>query len=162
MKHVFFALFDDRETAQAAIDDVRDAGLLDDHTSLRIHTGRLADDDLQTHETDAREGVLAGAILGFLIGSLVIPLVVYLIGYTGMATLVVAAFMGGASGVALGVLSTGLAGVSVPDKTLEGWRDDLQDGKVAVTVTADSLVREEHLEAIFAGHGAREHRKHLI
>lgn len=161
MKHVLFALFDSPQRAAAALREVRRAGIHSDDFSIIAHRGVLDEDDLSVKETDSRQGFSRGVLFGSVAGAVTAGLLAGPFGLIGVGPLAAALF-GGAAGGAYGALGAGLAGLGVPDKTLQQWAAELEAGKVVVTVTVKGSEREATVESIFAAHDAEELRKQSI
>lgn len=158
MKHILFALFDDPAEAESAIQELDDSGMDHSHYSVILHRGALKQEELDLTETDAREGLVDGALLGGLAGALASSLLAGPVGLLGLGWLAAAAFGAGA-GSAYGALGAALVGAGIPDRTLEKWAAEVESGKVLVTVKVDSFEREERIETLFKRHGALEVRK---
>lgn len=163
MRQVLYALFPSAEEAGAAVADAVDRGLPTEHFSVILHREEVRDaEELEVSETDAREGVLDGALIGALAGLLTMGVLVAPAGGLVGAGAVAAAALGLSAGGAYGALATGLAALGMPDRSITPLLAQVGDGKVLLTVTVANRGEEELVEATFARHGAIEARKHAL
>lgn len=132
------AVFADRNAAEAAVDDLRRAGLGEQHLGLAI---RGPEDQVLEQDVDAElahgveKGIAIGAPIGAIAGMTVLALIVPGLGTLGVGGILVA---GGISGALAGTYLGGFLGLTAEEHVLEeGWdweRLPLQPGQVLVVV----------------------------
>lgn len=150
------AVFPDRESAEAAIDDLRELGLGSEHLGLAIHqsdTVMFERDEERDMFRDVEAGVGAGSALGFIGGMLLFAIAVPGAGTLGVAG--IAAL--GAAGAFGGAMLGGFAGVAVGSEEFDEHQRlreiRLQPGEVMVVACA-----HEHgaqVEGAMQRHGGR-------
>jgi hypothetical protein len=148
-------VFEDREEAERAIDELRQAGFGDDQlgfvrrgadgaeaspevyedpTSLSGETGTRV-------EEDATGGALTGGIVGGLIGAAVAGLIPGI--GPAVAGGILAATLGGAAvGAAAGGLAGVLIGLGIPEDEARYYEGEIRSGRTIVMVKADGRSRE--------------------
>ena len=165
MKHVFYALFPDRETGHEALKDLAEAGVPPESYSVIVHKNpyELEDsENLSMSETDASEELVEGVAMGGLAGSLGVALLAIPLGLVGFGPLAAAIALGGWAGGVYGGLGAFLSALDVPDRTLAGLADRLERGELLMTVETQDSDLEAKIELIFERHGAVAREKHLI
>jgi uncharacterized membrane protein len=152
--NIISAVFDDRSEAEAAIRDLRAAGIDsgrlsvigqdEDRTTLSDGTGEVVDDDAVS---DTAGGALAGAGIGALLGvaALAIPGVGPLVAAGAIASSAIpgAAAIGAGLGAAAGGLTGFLKDHGVNDEDAEYYEGRINDGGTFVSVDASDTGVEE-------------------
>ncbi|MCA8944228.1 MAG: DUF1269 domain-containing protein [Planctomycetes bacterium] len=169
MKHVVFALFDDRSAANHAIDHlVREDEMYKEHISLIVHRDAMSQaefDEIAQHsdldESDTKHGFALGAWLGATTGAIVGALLAGPLGLFGAGPLV-GTVWGAGAGTLYGTLSAGLIGTGLTDHSLERLAERIHAGDVLITVQAPSKEAEERVEATLQKHGAVIAEKHTL
>lgn len=149
-------VFPHRRDAEAAIQDLRDAGfpmsqisLVGKNTNAEGHVGNVAD-RTKTDE-GAKAGAATGAALGGLggllvgLGALAIPGIGPVLAGGALATALATAATGGAIGAAAGGLTGALVGLGIPDDRARHYNDRVARGDYLVMVdgTEDEIRRAE-------------------
>ena len=159
MKHMLFALFEEAREAEAALQEVEADETCRGAYSVVMHEDRLRDGDVELVETGVRGGMALGALLGAAGGAMLGGLVAGPLGLIGGGPLF-AALMGGTYGTLYGGLAGTLGGLGGPDEGLKQLADQLEAGKILVSVNIEGIDCEARIEAIFQRHGALEsHRR---
>lgn len=136
------AVFDDRDDAEDAIDDLKDAGFRGEEIGLvardRDQAGAMARDTGTMAGEGAATGAVAGGILGGLggflvgVGSLAIPVVGPVIAAGAFAT----ALAGAAVGAGVGALAGALIGMGIPENEANWYEERVKGGAWLVSVRA--------------------------
>lgn len=161
MKHIFFALFDNTEEVEAAMQAVAEEGIERRDYRVMSHHGRLRDGDLGFHETDGREGIVGGSLIGAVSGALTAGVLFGPLGVI-VPSAALAALVGAVFGGTMGALMGGLAGYTMPDHALDRLAKALGEGKVLMTVTVEGKRSEKRMEHAFRRSGARVVRKPMV
>jgi hypothetical protein len=165
-------VFAHRRDAEAAIRELRDAGISMDHVSIigknadhnvgdRVG-GVNANDRLNDNKADdgAKAGAVTGGALGGLggllvgLGTLAIPGVGPVLLGGAAATALATALTGGAIGAAAGGIAGGLVGLGIPEKNAKIYNDRINKGDYLVIVDgtdaeihrAEEILRRRHVE----------------
>lgn len=152
-RHVY-ALFEDRDQATAAYQEVQARGCAGEHCSVLLQKDLLDEGELKFSETAAREGAKKGAIVGGATTALVAGLVALpggLLGFGPLAAAVIGAVWGGTFGGLLGSIS----GASDPDKALREIERAVNAGSVLVAVETDDPDLEAVCDEVFIAHGGQ-------
>lgn len=136
-------MFDDRDTAERAVQDLIDAGFDRNRVSLvaadpggkiyRQHVdeeGSLASEGAATGLTS---GAVVGGILGLLVGAGLIFVPAGVIAAGPIAGLIA----GGAAGAATGGILGGLVGMGIPEEHADAYAEGVRRGGTIVTIQAD-------------------------
>jgi hypothetical protein len=155
------AVFDDRDDAQDAINDLKDARFRGDDISV---VARQRDDARAAAEetgTQAGEGAAAGAVTGgilgglggFLVGvgALAIPVFGPVIAAGAFAT----ALAGAVGGAGVGAIAGALVGMTIPKEEAEWYEERVRAGAWLVTVQAGG--RSEEARRILRDNGGRDY-----
>ena len=170
MKHVVFALFESRADADAAIEQlIANGKATEKHVSVVIHRDAIGSaelDETVQHEgeatgTNARRGVVDGALIGATTGAVLGTLLAGPLGLLAGGPLVGILFGAGAGSI-YGALSAGLVGLGLTDSELQELARDIESGNVLVTVTAEQAETEGEIEAILREHRGRVAEKHAF
>ncbi len=151
-------VFDSRDQAERAVDELHRAGFTDDQIGLAMRdtgtTGAMAEGPT-TGETragaDAGAGLVAGAGIGAILGALatgLIPGIGPVIAAGLLAGIVGGAVIGGAAGGLIGAL----VGMGVPEEEAQYYNQEFEAGRVIVTVKADGRYNEA--QEILRSYGA--------
>src|SRR5512135_2260125 len=151
-------VFEDRRQADAAINELRQAGFREDQ--IGVATRRAEGETLEatTAEegsragTGAITGALAGAGLGGLVGLGVIAGVIPVIGPVIAGGTLAAILANAAGGAAIGGLVGALAGSGIPEEEARYYQGEFEAGRTIVTVKADG--RYDEAVTILRRHGA--------
>lgn len=153
-------VFEDRDRAEQAVNDLRQAGFTDDQIGFayRGEEGAQSGTTDISHGDDAGDaaggaasGILTGGVLGGLLGAgaaLLIP------GFgPAIAGGILAATLGGAAiGATAGGLIGALTGMGVPEEEAQYYSGEFESGRIIVTVQADG--RRQEAVAILQRYGA--------
>lgn len=170
MEHVVFALFRDRQAADSAVRHlVQEDRAYEPHISVVVHKDVVDEHHLRKQiqhsgeggESDAAHGVALGAGLGAVVGGLLGALLAGPFGLLGGGPLVGVLF-GAGSGSVYGMLSAGLVGAGLTDRSLKQLADGISTGDVLVTVRTSDKPTEERVEAILRRHGAAVAEKSVL
>jgi len=141
-------VFHSREEAQQAIADLRRAGFRDDQIGMAARdedqaSGDDADDD---NESYAGEGALTGAAAGAGVGALwglgIVAGLLPAIGPAIAGGTLAAILASAATGAAAAGLAGALIGLGVSKEEAEYYEDELEAGRIIVTVHADGRYDE--------------------
>jgi len=148
-RNAVVGVFNNRDQAERAVDDLRRAGFGDDQIGFAVRQGEgtTTEGDTGTrtteHETgkSAATGAVGGGVLGGIIGAaaaLLIP------GFGPvLAGGILAATLGGAAvGAATGGLVGALTGLGVPKEEAHYYQGEFEAGRTIVTVKADGRSQE--------------------
>lgn len=160
MKHIVFALFENEESAAAAIHDLTTSGLPKDHVSLIVHRDALDEYDTVLQESDARPALQRGILMGGAVGTVLGLLLGGPFGLLGAGPLAAALFGAGA-GSLYGALGGVLSGAGLTDGKLEELAQSLKQGHILVTAQTEGVDVERDVLEIFAEHGAVESSRGL-
>jgi hypothetical protein len=149
-------VFNDRQHANAAVEDLKRVGFRDDQigvASRHTDTGEMTTSEQGSKaEEGAVMGVLAGAGLGGLVGlgilAGMIPAVGPVIAGGTLATILANA----AGGAALAGLAGALVGAGIPEEEAHYYQTEFEAGRIIVTIKADG--RFDEATAILRRHGA--------
>ncbi|MGV3617642.1 MAG: general stress protein [Fimbriimonas sp.] len=136
-------LFDDRETAQAAVKDLVDAGFGRDHISIVAADpgGTLynqhVDDEGSIAGEGAATGLTSGAVVGGLLGLLIGAGLIFVPAGVLAAGPIVGLIAGGAAGAAAGGVLGGLIGLGIPKEDADVYAEGVRRGGTLVTVSTD-------------------------
>ena len=134
------ALFASRSQAQAALQDLKEAGFALDHIGIATQGQQDSLDALENTTDGATVGALTGGVLGSLVGllsSLLIP---------GIGPILVggvlASLVGAGVGVAAGGIVGALVGMGIPEHEAGRFEAGLRAGGTLVTVSGGSRTTE--------------------
>lgn len=149
-------LFRDSNEAQAALQDLRSAGIPREHLNLVAYDGSGAFDTNATAldkelASNTAKGAAAGGIAGLLLGiaSLAIPGVGPIIAAGPIAAALTAAGVGAATGGMLGAL----ADMGVPGHEAQYYQEAIRRGGTLLIVQAEGEAAD-HAQSILDRHGA--------
>src|SRR5262245_57441864 len=151
VRPVVVGVFEDRTQADAAVQDLKQAGFDDERVGYAIKTpdgGHVVD-----QKKLGRQGFAAGALLGGLAGAaaaIVIPGIGPVLAGGALLSLLGGAAVGGATGGILGAL----AAMGIPEEEATRYEGEFQAGRILVTVRADA--RSDEARAILSRHGGRD------
>lgn len=153
-EYLVAGLFERRDAAEKAVDDLKEIGCDTDDISLltRQDDGDIVD---QT-ESKAGEGAAVGAAIGG-VGGLLVGLGVLAVPGVGpllAAGPLVAALTGAAAGAAAGGLIGALIGAGIPEEEAHVYVEGLRRGHTLVTAEAENPAAADRVAAILARHGA--------
>lgn len=151
------AVFDDRSSAEAAVEDLRRSGLADEHLGVAMHESEtyVFEQDVETETAHGLErGIAIGAPIGAIAGMTVLALIVPGVGTVGVAGILAAggvtgALAGGFWGAYLGLK----AGEHIMEEEWDWERTPLQPGQVMVVV--DQHGHPDDVERILQRHGGQ-------
>lgn len=172
MQQVTLGIFTDRSDANAAIDDLTEAGFNASDISIVVREQDVASTAVESRgekvvqgtTSGATTGAAVGALAGLLIGLGVItvpgigglliggPLAAAL-GLTGVAATTVS---GGVTGGLAGGLVGALVGLGVPREQAQVYEDMIREG--AVLLAVPNINREDEVSAILAANNAEQVR----
>ena len=158
-KQIAAAVFDSRERAERAVDELRDAGVPNDHISvIALHDGEAREEDGEGHVRETRDhdnkatgalkGLATGGVVGAVagLGALLIPGIGPFIAAGALAeTLGVAgsaAVVSGAVGAAAGGLTGALVDYGLSREHAEHYERRIREGAVFVGVETQGSERD--------------------
>jgi hypothetical protein len=138
------ALFANRSQAQAALQDLKEAGFALDHIGIATQGQQESLDALENSVEDTTDGATVGALTGGVLGSLVGLLSSLLIPGIGPILVggVLASLVGAGVGVAAGGIVGALVGMGIPEHEAGRFEAGLRAGGTLVTVSAGSRTTE--------------------
>src|SRR5512135_2307458 len=151
-------VFEDRRQADAAINELRKAGVREDqigvasrHTEGEAATTTTGEQGTKW-ETGAITGALAGAGLGGLVGLGIMAGVIPVIGPVIAGGTLAVILANAAGGAAIGGLLGALTGAGIPEEEARYYQGEFEAGRTIVTVKADG--RYDEAVTILHRHGA--------
>jgi hypothetical protein len=142
-------VFHDRTEAQQAIAELRRAGFRDDQIGMAARDddgGTAADSDSDEEVSYAGEGALTGAAAGAGVGALwglgIVAGLLPAIGPAIAGGTLAAILASAATGAAAAGLAGALIGLGVSKEEAEYYEDELESGRIIVTVHADGRYNE--------------------
>lgn len=163
-KSTIVGVFDDRQQADRAVDELRRAGFRDDQigVAMRYDAGNdvggdatavdTADADESRAGTGTITGVLGGLGLGALAGLGVLSGVIPVIGPAIAGGTLGIILSNAAVGAGVGGLVGALVGAGIPEDEAQYYHDEFEAGRTIVTVQAPG--RADDVMAIFRRYGA--------
>lgn len=153
-KHTVVGVFDGPSHAEEALNKLKAAGFSPDQVSV-VAKNQEHVDQIAAHTDMAGEGAATGAVTGgvlgglagFLVGisALVIPGIGPIVG-TGI---LLSTLAGAGIGAAAGGLVGALAGMGVPEEDARAYETHVKEGRILLTVTANSAEQETQARDIF-------------
>ena len=153
---VVVAVFEQRESAEAAVRDLESAGYPSDDISLVMQRPGSAA-DIGAGDTKADQGmatgITAGAVLGGIAGlaALAIPGVGVILAAGPLAVA-----LGALGGAALGGLVGSFTGLGIPQEEAVRFDEAVRAGGIVVSVKVDDRADEERARTTLDQHGPRE------
>ena len=142
------AVFNDRDEAEAAVRDLRDAGFNEDQLGVAMKDRRAQKEFMDDTATEAGEGAATGAVSGGIVGgvlgllagagALLVPGVgpVVAAGWLG------ATIAGAAVGAAAGGIIGALVGLGIPESEARYFDERFRAGSILLTVRAGTRIGE--------------------
>lgn len=150
MARTIVALFPDRQSAEQAIVDLKDAGFDPARIGILLRDNREAREVAEDQGTRVSDVAVAGGIVGgaaaaalAATGALVIP---------GIGPFIAGGIMATVLGAGTGALIGGLVGLGVPEAEATYYQEQVSQGRALVTV--DAAGREDEARAILRHNGA--------
>ena len=131
-KHVY-ALFEDKQAASNAYEELRAGGCSDEHCSVLLHRGPLEEGDLGIVESASHEGARKGAMT---LGAVGAGLGAVSGGLLGVGFLAGLALGGGLLAIYGGIFG-GIAGADEPERQVRALERQLENGAVLIAVKTD-------------------------
>jgi len=156
-------VFERREDADSAVEDLRRAGVRDDDIGFAVRSGEVRDDASDIPGTAAGEGAATGMLTGGVLGGLVGAAASGLIPGFGpvIAAGILSTILGGAAvGAAAGGMLGALMGLGIPEDEARYYQGEFEAGRVIITVKADSK-HDDEADRILRSHGAYDVRENL-
>jgi len=166
-------VFSDRARAQAAVQDLRQAGFRDEqigiasrsdtaagavnHEQYKERTGPGADATSTRWEEGAGVGAAAGAATGVGLGLAVAAGLIPGIGQVILGGTLAAILASAGTGAAAGAIIGGLVGLGIPEEEAAYYEGEVRTGRTVVTVRADD--RSADAWAILMRHGAYDYER---
>ena len=145
-------LFPDRQSAERAIEDLKDSGF--DPSKIGVVMRDKADTKAVTaeHGTHSTEGAVAGGIVGGTAGALLAAVGALVIPGVGpfISGGILASLIGGTAGWLVG----GLSGLGIPEDEAKYYEEQVGQGRALVTV--DAAGRDDEARAIMLRDGAED------
>ncbi len=153
------ALFDDRTSAERALDDLVQSGFRPEQIGLAVRdAGPAVEPPPLGPDTKEGEGAVTGAVAGSTVGGLIgAALATGLLPGVGPVIaggLLLGIVGGAASGAASGGLLGALIGLNVPDERARHYERHFHSGLTVVTVRAED--REAEAIAVLRRHGGHD------
>ena len=155
------AVFDERDDAQDAVNDLKNAGFSGEDIGLVAQNREEAADMAHESGTKAGEGAVAGAVTGGLlgglggflvgVGALAIPVVGPVIAAGAFAT----ALAGAVVGAGVGAIAGALVGMGIPKEEADWYEERVRGGAWLVTVR--SAGRYDEARRILRDNGGRDY-----
>jgi hypothetical protein len=153
-------IFEHREDADRAVQDLRRAGVRDDDIGFAVRGGKPAADEKDIHGTVAGDGAATGMLTGGVLGGLVGAAASGLIPGFGpvIAAGILSTILGGAAvGAAAGGMLGALMGLGIPEDEARYYQREFEAGRVIITVRASA--RYDEADRILRSHGAYDVRQ---
>jgi hypothetical protein len=148
-------VFANRESAQATVRDLRNAGFEESEIGVLGRHGEEPSLDRATNSKIA-EGSVIGAATGAGAGALwalgIATIGLPAIGPAVAGGVFMALLASAGGGAAVGTLVGALVGLGVPEEEANWYQSELEAGRYLVTVRSDAFRRGE-IDAIFSRHG---------
>ena len=138
-------VFEHRDDAERAIDELHRAGFTDEQIGFIVRDGDHTTRDVTTGTSQAGEGAVGGMLAGAGIGGLIAAAASLLVPGFGpvLAGGILAATLGGAAiGAAAGGILGALIGMGVPEDEARYYESEFTAGRMLVTVKADGRFNE--------------------
>jgi len=145
---VAVGVFEDRQQAQRAVDELRRAGFRDDQIGVAAREGEGFRGGTAVSETGskAEEGALTGALAGAGVGGLwgigiaagLLPAIGPVIAGGTLAAILASA----ATGAAVATIVGALVGMGIPEEEAHYYESEFKSGRVIVTVKAENRYDE--------------------
>ena len=153
-------VFEDRQQADRAVDELRRAGFRDDQigVAMRYDDGVFEGEQSadSTDESRAATGAVTGALAGLGLGALagigVLSGVIPVIGPAIAAGTLGIILTNAAAGAGIGGLVGALAGAGIPEDEAHYYQGEFESGRTIVTVQADG--RADEATAVMRRYGA--------
>lgn len=163
MSKFMTAIYEDRRTAEVAVDRLVQAGFSRDDISVLMSDGTRGRDFSMEQSTKAPEGAASGGAIGGTLGAIAAGLAAVGTIATGGAGIVaagpiVAALAGGGAGAAAGGIIGGLVGLGVPEHEAKVNAERLEKGDILVGVQCDKD-RTDAVETVFGKTGGADIKK---
>jgi hypothetical protein len=155
-------VFDDRQQADRAVDELRRAGFRDDQIGVAMrydagdHTMGGAADAADAGDSEAGTGTITGVLTGLGLGALagfgVLSGVIPIIGPAIAGGTLGVILSNAAAGAGVGGLVGALVGAGIPEDEANYYQGEFESGRTIVTVHSDG--RADEAMAIFRRYGA--------
>ena len=148
-------VFFDRDDANRAVEDLRNAGFRDEDLGYAVRGGDTTDATSDVPGTAAGEGAATGMLTGGVLGGLVGAAAAGLIPGFGpvIAAGILSTIVGGAAvGAAAGGMLGALMGLGIPEDEARYYQSEFEAGRVIITVKANG--RDDEASRILMSHGA--------
>jgi hypothetical protein len=154
-RNVVVAVFEDRQKAQRAIDELRLAGFREEQIGVAGRHPEFPSDAYQG-ETYAEEGAAAGVLSGAAVGGLwgigIAAGLLPAIGPVIAGGTLAAIFASAATGAAVAGVAGALIGMGIPEEEARYYEGEFKAGRTVVTVQADG--RSEEAVNVLRRHGS--------
>jgi hypothetical protein len=154
MSALVMGLFEHHTQASAAVDDALEAGWRGDITDVALYEDELPNEEIDQSGSKSvplaiRGGLIAG-LLGAVLGAAILGPI---FGLVGAAT---GAALGSAAGVLYGTVGGLLSGRDTPKRSVQHVIDEVEGGRILVTIEVDSRSAAHDAEDLLRRHGSRE------
>jgi hypothetical protein len=154
MSALVMGLFEHHENATAAVDDALAAGYRGDITDVALYEDELPNEEIDQPGSSSLRLAIRGAALAGVIGAVLGALILGpIFGLVGGA---LGAALGSAAGVLYGSVAGLLSGRDVPKPAVRHASEEVEEGKVLVTIEVDSRSAAHDAEALLRRHGSRD------
>jgi hypothetical protein len=153
-------VFEHREGADQAVEDLRRAGVPDDDIGFAVRGGDSHETVSDIPSTAAGEGAATGMLTGGVLGGLVGAAASGLIPGFGpvIAAGILSTILGGAAvGAAAGGMLGALMGLGIPEDEARYYQSEFEAGRVIITVKTAN--RHDEVERVLRSHGAYDVRE---
>jgi uncharacterized protein (TIGR02271 family) len=139
-------VFENRDDAERAVDDLRSAGFTANEIGFAGHgEGQkqegVSEDKAENFATGAAAGIIPGGVIGGVIGAVATGLIPG-IGPIISAGILTGVLGGAAAGAATGGIIGGLTGLGVPEDEAKYYEGEFKSGRTLVTVKAEGRYDE--------------------
>ena len=139
MAHLVTALFENRASAESAVDQLIDAGYSREDISLLMSDATRGREFAVTADSKAPEGAATGAAVGGVLGAIAAGLIaVGVIALPGVGLVaagpIIAALAGAGAGGAAGGLIGALIGAGIPEHEAKFFSDKIAEGGILLGV----------------------------
>jgi hypothetical protein len=149
MARQIYALFNRREDAAAALEEIRSGGCESGRCSVVLHDEELDMGKVALDERAGKELAPRGAVLTGAIGAVAVGIAATAVGAVPLAA---AAAAGGVAAL-YGMLAGGISASDDPDRLLRAIEEEVEKGKILVALDTEDAEQQAMAEEVFEKHG---------
>lgn len=154
MENLVYGVFDSRERAIAAVEDLMRHGMPPDVMSVTMHEEDLYAEDVASPGTETRRFAITGGLVTGVVSGAFSGTVMTSLGMGPSVSITAAVFLG-LGGMVLGAVGAGIVGSTEAKPELVLLRYELQHGHPLVTVDVEGKRHGLDVEEFLLTHGAR-------